>query len=285
MSCMELFDLRRVCHRWNSILTQPLLINKYVHKQRYSVYPAADYSAYERRLEETDKTIRGLDKKKAMFDVGMTYYSELEARYSPWDNRYQDPYDLSYVCFSVACWIFNEKCADFNFAISFEKTRNFYLALNADQDEWALNIGHRGYKLEDNPFMNFYVDPWMHFAITYHDRSPCGTRDFCVYINGCEQRLLESCYTYGASMNIWGDQQQCLVDLRLFPFILSSLEIEAINQQRCTFDVVQIGKALTDQKDSIEEDEWHKLFVLACFDPFYTLFSNIFRVSRLSWIR
>jgi hypothetical protein len=254
-SCMELFDLRRVCHKWNSVLSDPLLINKYVLRQRYSAYPAVSWSCYERRLEEADKTIRRIDEEKGICDVGLTYYSQLDAKYSPWGNHHQDPYDPSYVCLSVACWIFNEKCADFNFTICFEKARRLYLCVDADKDEWALKVGHREFKLENNPFMDFYADSWMHFAITYDDQSPYGRTDICVYINGCKQRLLESYYYYGASKNYWGDEHLCLVDLRLFPFRLSSLEIEAINQQRCTFDLVQIGKALMEKKDSIKEKE------------------------------
>lgn len=252
---MELFDLRRVCHKWNCVLSDPLLINKYVLRQRYFAYPAADCSCHERRLEEADKTIRRIDENKGMCDVGLTYYSQLEAKYSPWSYYQQDPDDPSFVCLSVACWIFNEKCADFNFAIRFEKTRYLYLGFNVDEDEWALKVDHQGFNLENNPFMNFYADPWMHFAITYHDRSPYGRRDICVYINGCKQRLLESYYYYGASEDVWGDEHQCLVDLRLFPFLLSSLEIEAIYQQQCTYDLVQIGKALMEKKDSIKEKE------------------------------
>ena len=254
VSCMELFDLRRVCHKWNSVLSDPLLINKYVLRQRYSAYPATDCSSCARRLEEADKTIRGIDEEKGTCEVGLTYYSQLEAEYSPWGNHHQDPYNPSYVCLSVACWIFNEKCAGFNFAIRFEKARYLYLGLDADEDEWALKVDHQGFKLENNPFMDFYADPWMHFAITYDDQSPYGGRDICVYINGCKQRLLKS-YYYGADRNVCGDEHQCLVDLRLFPFLLSSLEIEATNQQRCTFDLVQIGKALTEKKDSIKEKE------------------------------
>ena len=260
MSCMDLFDLRRVCHNWNSVLSDPLFINKYVLRQRYSPYPALNGSVvHGGQLEEADETVRRIDGNEGIYDVGGTHYSELEIRYFPWGNHPEDPYNISYTCLSVACWIFNEKCSDFNFTIVFEKSRYFLcLCLNADTDEWALKVGHQAFKFEKNPFVDFYTDSFMHFAITYDDHRPYGGTDLCVYINGCEQQLVESYYNHGASNNIWGDKHQCLVDLRLFPFRLSSLEIEAIHQQRCSFDLVLIGKALMEKKDSINEEEWLK---------------------------